>query len=121
MRQRLSHNGEVPEPWIYHIHDPSLPLGSFRDERLPGGDNRGGVRRRNTGRFWTKKEVMQAFEALPVTVRRALANSNHPWAPHWALWAVRDGYPAAAVVARIERADKEQAMRRELKLLRGEG
>lgn len=113
---------EASPPWIYKIHDPSLPLGHFSDERLPGGDNRGSIRRINTGRFWTKEEILQAFDALPKAVREALASANHPWAPHWAEFSLHwELFSDAAIVARIEKADREEAMRRELQLLAGQG
>jgi hypothetical protein len=53
------------------------------------------------------------------SVREALENSAHDWAPHWAMRVAL--WPESAVIERIERADREEAQRRELQLLRGEG
>jgi hypothetical protein len=65
-------------------------------------------------------EVMRTFNTLPSEVRRALAASVHDWAPHWAE-AVLHGWSAKEVVERLQRADQEEAVKRELELLRGEG
>lgn len=120
-RRRPASVAEVPGPWIYKIHDPSLPLGSYSDERLPGGDNRSTGRRSNVGRFWTKPEIMAAFDTLPRIVRTALANAQQPWAPHWAERACLRRFPPAAIIERLERADRDEALCRELQLLAGKG
>jgi len=64
---------------------------------------------------------MRLFDRLPRVVREALANANQPWAPHWASEADWWGYSPATIVERIERADREEALRRELQLLAGKG
>jgi len=64
---------------------------------------------------------MALFDSLPKTLRAALGRSNHPWAPSWAVLVLRKGFPLEAVIARIDQADREMAVRRELQLLRGQG
>ena len=63
---------------------------------------------------------MEAFDNLPCDVREALANANHPWAPHWAEWVV-GWFPTDQVIERLKRADREEELRREMRLARGEG
>jgi hypothetical protein len=105
---------ELPEPYCYWSSPPdSGPRGN------------GTVVSRKRGSPITKEQIMQAFDRLPWVVREALASANQPWAPTWAsdaVWKARMwGLPPAAIVERIERADRDEAQRRELQLLARKG
>ena len=121
MARRRKARFDVPLPWVYATHDPNLPLGSYCDKPRPGGANSGSVRRANTGSYVTLEEIMDEFDALPAEVREVLANSNHPWAPHWATTAMALTWQAPAVVDLISQADRKMALQRELQLLKGKG
>lgn len=48
-------------------------------------------------------------------------NAHLPWAPHWAEYALLWRFPVSAVIERIGRADRDEALKRKIQLLRGEG
>ena len=64
---------------------------------------------------------MAVRDQLPKAVREALAAANHPWAPHWARSVLRLGFAEAAVIERLKQADREEAQRRDVMLLKGQG
>jgi hypothetical protein len=76
---------------------------------------------RKRGTPVTKEQIMHLYDRLPRRVRAALASANQPWAPHWADEVVWRRFHSAAIVERIERADREEALRRELQLMAGKG
>jgi hypothetical protein len=108
----LDGTAPVPRPWVYALHE-NVPVGEERDFNAVSGLRCG-------GRPVTRAEIMAAYDTLPRAVREALANANHPWAPHWATSAIRRWAPDA-IIERIAQADCEEAIRRELQLLAGQG
>ena len=119
MRRKPARSDDVLAPWIYHLH-MSVPDDEART--FNGAKGRG-----VGGRPVYIHEIMEVFDALPKVVREALAAANHPWAPHWAMlagnnYARRSSRTSPGdVVERMKRADREEALRREMQLLKGQG
>jgi hypothetical protein len=103
----------MPAPWRYTVasEDPTQ-IGRC-------GDNDGTVIIEGRGSL-TLEEIMEVFDRLPQPVRKALADSAHDWAPHWGKIALAFG-DAEAVIDRIARADRDEAVDREMQLLVGKG
>lgn len=103
---------DVPRPWLYAI-------AADADEDFARSQNTGQRRSKSRGGV-TTKDIMDAYDRLPIDLRAALARANHPWAPHWAQFVIC-WYPETAVIERICRADREEAQRRQVQLLLGNG
>ena len=113
---RRSRSQEVPRPWVYKLHE-SVP--DDLAHQFNGARGRGSA---PGGRPIYRDEIMEHFDSLPLELRAALANANHPWAPSWAYLVMRLGaWPLDAVISRVTTADREEELQRELDLLRGEG
>jgi hypothetical protein len=109
---------EVPPPYRYNVVTTNL--------KMVGSRNQNGTATIQGTPTITLAEIMGVFDRLPKAVRTGLANSAHDWAPHWAHLATSYAKtvlarPPAAVIERIERADREEALRREIQLLAGQG
>ena len=118
---RKSSIEDIPAPWMYPIHDPSLPRGVSVSDESRVHDNRGSGERSNAGKVVTLPQIMKVYDRLPRDVRRALDASHLPWAPHWAERVLERGWPPAAVIERLQMADQDEAYDRKVRLLRGEG
>jgi len=105
----------MPEPWMYKIA-PHVPVELARGMNATPQEWGSGL-----GLSVTTEEILQCTDRLPKKVRTALSYANHPWAPHWAAEVLWLGYPANAVIDRIHQADREQAIKRKVSLLKGEG
>src|SRR5436190_18021508 len=102
----------MPTPWRYRVVTIETKCLGRRDQN--------GTKITSGVAGITREQVMKVFDSLPKRVRLALESSAHDWAAHWAA-GVTGAWSAKAVVERIEQADAEESLRRELQLLRGEG
>jgi uncharacterized protein DUF6525 len=107
---------EMPAPWRYQVVTEDA-----EDEWLGRRSQNGNSVTRGRPRITREEVMLRVFDALPKSVRAALADANHDWAPHWARSVLRLGFPEAQVVERLRRADREEALRREVQLLRRQG
>src|SRR3954471_19112685 len=113
MRRRSS--WEIPRPWIYQLHESVSPdrAREFNGARNPASPG---------GRPIYRDEIMAHFDSLPPELRAALANVNNAWAPSWGYMVMRIGaWPLDVMISRVELADREEELQREMQLLRGEG
>ena len=104
---------EVPAPYRYRV------VADDRPDSIGRLDQNGTKIQRGRGTL-TIPIIMEVFDCLPKSIRIALANSAHDWAPHWAQFCLAR-HAMAAVIERLQRADREEAQKREVQLLMGKG
>src|SRR5258708_2806596 len=119
MARKRSWGDVILTPWRYQwVADPDSP-------RIGRQSQEGRPIRSGTATI-TVVDIMAAYDELPRPGREAVANATHAWAPHGAKMAlsytsaVLDDTPAD-IVARIQAADRREAIGRELQLLAGKG
>lgn len=103
----------VPAPWMYTQHPDWARRAGVANDSSGIGDY---------GPYITLREMMETYDRLPKAIQDALRNANLPWAPSWAAEVFfYDGYSEDEIVERLRRADREEAQKRRVQLLRRKG